>query len=698
MSPFRIPRSLVLASMCLVVAAAGLASAADEQGRKVEQLTGGRTRIVWEGWTHPAEGAEEAGIAGYDSADGKPRVLTKNAGAWHSPFFTPDGNAVIYNVGQFAGGSEGSKIVNWDGTGDRWLVKGEFGWAHCLWEDPATGVVWVYVSDANQRSWSVDKCAFTKLYRVRLDKPEVRELIYETNRGGLWICASPDGKRLWGSLADSQQQCMFDIATKNVMPVTPGCDPSHSPTEDRFFAFHFTHRHMLMYDWVGGQAANRREIPVNTMPGIEGRENVWHPRWSTHPRIFSIMGPEHGGHAQIYLGRFDEKYTGVEGWVQITNNGKNNNWSHAWVETPKGQAKPKPPTGGTETAPPTGDAKPAAGAAGWPADRKELVFAWENGDAIAAKPVAFDKTGKPLQSFSLKHAWRHLGPQHQLLLTGAEAEVTGAADFAAERIAAVGAMTLLAVVHPAAFKHKDAQRIVALMDGATPLVAITQASNRVAVAVDGTWAGGEAVEKSLPPVAGRRPVAVAVVLEKGRLTAFVDGKARFKQDLAGQLKQPAAPRIVVGDDTKRTKNDAAAVERVALYARALSAEEVAAESGAFAAAAAARQAVPRIELRAKLLRMDKLPTKATLPTYTQGMTAFEYEVEEVVKGKLPQKKIWVADWTMLEHAQTPVAERKLGEIYELTLVPFESQAQLKQEYVSDAERDDDAPFFYDLFQ
>ena len=60
--------------------------------------------------------------------------------------------------------------------------------------------------------------------------------------------------------------------------------------------------------------------------------------------------------------RFDEKYTGVEGWVQITNNGKNNNWSHAWVETPKGQAKPKPPTGGTETAPPTGDAKPAAAA------------------------------------------------------------------------------------------------------------------------------------------------------------------------------------------------------------------------------------------------------------------------------------------------------------------------------------------------
>ena len=132
MSPFRIPRSLVLASMCLVVAAAGLASAADEQGRKVEQLTGGRTRVVWEGWTHPAEGAEQAGIAGYDSADGKPRVLTKNAGAWHSPFFTPDGNAVIYNVGQFSGGSEGSKIVNWDGTDDRWLVKGEFGWAHCL--------------------------------------------------------------------------------------------------------------------------------------------------------------------------------------------------------------------------------------------------------------------------------------------------------------------------------------------------------------------------------------------------------------------------------------------------------------------------------------------------------------------------------------------------------------------------------------
>ena len=54
-------------------------------------------------------------------------------------------------------------------------------------------------------------------------------------------------------------------------------------------------------------------VNINNAPGFDGAE-VYHPRWTNHPRFFAISGPYNQGgpnqartggpQAEIYLGRF----------------------------------------------------------------------------------------------------------------------------------------------------------------------------------------------------------------------------------------------------------------------------------------------------------------------------------------------------------------------------------------------------------
>jgi hypothetical protein len=692
-------KSSIVTQFLVSVFAAGTALAAsDELAKKIEDLTGGRTKIVWEGFAHQpgstiANQKGDPALIGYDTADGKSRVLSTSS-TWMMPFITPDGNAVIFNMGNPAGGSKGSKIINWDGSNERWLVQGEFGWAHCAWVDPKTKITWIYVSDAAARGWGVDKCAFTKVFRVRLDKPEVREPIYETNRGGLWLFISPDGKRLWGGLRDSQEQSLLDLETKAVTPVTGGCDPSYSPTTDHFFAMTGYHRDVMMFELVNGKAEKPRGIPINTMPGIDGREKVWHPRWSTHPRIFSIMGPEAGAPAQIYLGRFNKDVTAVEAWVQITDNKQGNGWSHAWVQT--GPEKPVLPVkpGTTSAASPHA---PATQRPSWPAERRNLVFALRNGDQIANPPVAFDAAGKPLKDIVLKHTlWRHYGPNHELILSGSPAEASGAAGYVVARAAQSQALTLLVGVSPGAFDESLPRRLVTILDGDTAVFSLRQTGAQLSVTLDGAWSGGRSIEGQLPVLRARQPFAFAVTVGPGAVSLYANGRPLGSQVASWTPKALAAPRLVIGDGVKQSRLAAPGLDSMTFYARALSAAEVAAESQRWNAERAARKAIPRLRLQGKLIRMAPVPDAAKIAPYTQALVVGEYEVTAVLQGEYKAKTVNVAHWGMLNRQPQSVAARKAGEVVELLIEPFEKQPQLEPEYCADTDRDPDGALYYDV--
>ncbi|MAF10410.1 hypothetical protein CMK11_08160 [Candidatus Poribacteria bacterium] len=282
----------------------------------VVSLTGARTRLVWvrdEGGVHA--------VYGFDTEDGRGvrRVVT-DVRTYAKPIFTQDGSRVV-----FTRRSENAVyIVNWDGTGLRKLVSG---FASDVWRDPATGVDWLYVRDD-------DGGGTNPLVRYRLDDPSVVETFWRQTPLGHeqvpWFRLSHDGTRA----ADAFPWPRCGVATLTGEPTwreyTNGCWPSIAPDDSyRMFVFNGDHRTVTMFD---ADAQNRRTVRINDAPGIDGEE-VYYPRWSNHPRFMTMTGPRIGkASGELYLGRFNEGFTAMDGWVRITYDNTADMEGDAWID------------------------------------------------------------------------------------------------------------------------------------------------------------------------------------------------------------------------------------------------------------------------------------------------------------------------------------------------------------------------------
>ncbi len=86
----------------------------------------------------------------------------------------------------------------------------------------------------------------------------------------------------------------------------------------------------------------RWQVNINNAPGIDGYE-VYHPRWTNHPRFLTMTGPYTvgteankirggGPQVEIYLGRFAADFTAVESWVKVTDNRRADFSPDAWID------------------------------------------------------------------------------------------------------------------------------------------------------------------------------------------------------------------------------------------------------------------------------------------------------------------------------------------------------------------------------
>ena len=86
----------------------------------------------------------------------------------------------------------------------------------------------------------------------------------------------------------------------------------------------------------------RWTVNINGAPGIDGFE-VWHPRWSNHPRFLTMTGPyavggadnkiRGGGHGvEVHVGRFSPDHTRVEAWIQVTANDAPDFYPDVWID------------------------------------------------------------------------------------------------------------------------------------------------------------------------------------------------------------------------------------------------------------------------------------------------------------------------------------------------------------------------------
>jgi hypothetical protein len=301
----------------------------------VHTLTGAHTRVVWvqHDGTDPYALGRDLVLMGLDTNDGRgERVILGERGSYVKPLLTVRGDRVVYST-QPSLGDPAVYIVNFDGTGRRRLEPGT---ALTVWEDPSDGGEWIYIGTDN-RGHNV-----ATITRVRLDDPSRREVV---STGALvsfdTLQLSPDGKTA-GGLFPWPVAGVADVATKTMRQFGEGCWTALNDAGALlFWYFDGSHRNLLMADV---RSDRRWTVPINRAPGFQNPE-VYHPRWSRHPRFMAMSGPyDRGGanqvrsggtQSEIWMGRFNGDFTAIEQWARVSQNARGDSYPDVWIDLPK---------------------------------------------------------------------------------------------------------------------------------------------------------------------------------------------------------------------------------------------------------------------------------------------------------------------------------------------------------------------------
>lgn len=271
--------------------AAAAARPKDGVAARLVDLAGGRrVKVAW--LRGNAAQGDDGCLMGFDTAEGKERVIVPAPTVCTDPYFSPDGGRILFSSLPV---EQKAYIVDWDGKNLRTILTGRHFCVHGLWRDPATGVEWVYASDAASKEADAELAASGRenlakhyalsVYRYKLNDLSVRELVWDK------------------------------------MPIGD-------------------HRTITMYDKAGGLKA---KFAINTMPGNDKdpERKIWRPRWSNDVRLFSVRSADMAPVGDVCIGAFNETFTGVEGWVQVTDTADNDGCPLAWVEPAAASARKK---------------------------------------------------------------------------------------------------------------------------------------------------------------------------------------------------------------------------------------------------------------------------------------------------------------------------------------------------------------------
>ncbi len=631
----------------------------------VEAWTGRHTRLVWlqdhgNGSDTLAHGRNLL-LYGYDSRDGRgERPLVSEAGGYFKPLFTPDGQAVVYSDRQ----ARQMYLLDWQSGKRSELGSGV---AVAVWQGPGRGLLrrkttWVYCFSGPQPE---NKYGTSQpLYRFPLDQPEKKELIWDkTNLAWDNIQLSRDG-RLLGGLFPWPDAGVLWTAERRWQRFGKGCWTSLSPDNSGLlWVFDGLHRNIQVYQVNSGE---NWQVNINGAPEVGGWE-VYHPRWSNHPRYFVVTGPYEKGEGgnriggggekvEIFIGRFSPDIRKVESWFQLSRNQRADFFPDLWLAGGEGESLAQATAAGDG---PVAAERPAA---------DSLVFVWEDMQAAnqldEQSPIGFYQSSLRLRGQALPS--RHF----QLATGGGWAETGDAGARFGPAIAASGQLSLELILTPTAGQRGE---VLSLAGSGGPLLRLVQEGEELRL----DPAGGEGGKPLSWPgllVAGQ-PRHLLLTVGEGRLELFVDGASQGKESLALSFADQPINRFTLGDPAGGWHG---LLEGIAVYDRVLDQAEVVAGRQALADRLVAKSPLPRLVVNGRLAEHTAIPDPENIGAYSRALVVNSYAVEEVVEGEYAEKRLVVAEWAVLDR-QVVREYRQPAPSERLVLERFADQPQLEGE-------------------
>ncbi|HYG76366.1 MAG TPA: PA14 domain-containing protein [Planctomycetota bacterium] len=314
------------ATLLLVIAtafaSAGEADAnAERQAAELRGIAGRHVRLVWfrrkkdnsdlRGWNKE----KNFDLMCFDTRGGGERVLIGGVSGYNEtvPRFTADGEWVIFSTSRWNVG-----VIPFAGGEPELVATGQLA---DVARDPETKIDWAYVFTGRARN-----------------QPIVRYNIHDLNhREPVWVKesnsffrVSGDGKFAGGQFPWPKAG-VADLTSKTWKYYGEGCWAGIAPDSSHMFMLLLgNHRALRIFD---GDGTNERQIPVNQMPGVRGRE-VFCPVWTNDVRFLTLTAPfDPEGDPDVYLGRFDPSFTGIECWARVGVAGKADVAASAWLDS-----------------------------------------------------------------------------------------------------------------------------------------------------------------------------------------------------------------------------------------------------------------------------------------------------------------------------------------------------------------------------
>lgn len=652
----------------------GPAPGAGETAQNLRAFVGGPAKLAW---IRQVEGAgndplcweKRHVLMALDTEElGGERILLDRVDNYHRPLIGARGDRVVFSQHS----SRRFFQINWDGSG---LAELGAGYALDLWQDPHTGREWVYYTVTGLEG--VEKHNGNGVWRKPLDGPEPPEKVWD--RTPITVDnfqLSADGTHACAQFPHPRAG-IADLPLRKWMPLARGCWTSMAPDNSYWtWVFDGKHRNVTLCDPLGNRTWM---VDIHSAPGIDGYE-VYHPRWSNQRRFFALTGPYKIGRMgqnligaggpgiEVLIGRFAPAYDRVEAWFQATDNACGDFYPDLWIDP------------GTNAAAVAAATAPApAQAVSWPAVFDGLRFVWDQ----ASRPDEIDGPG----GTSIRHGplegkgrafW---GRYQEMWLAG------GRFFSAAERVPSPAEVALRtgrtfeALVTP----HPDLPAQNAIIWGSfhadnQPNWAWIQRGDQLHF----LWPSADGLRES-PALLKLEPgtthhVIVAVDDNPPLLRPWLDGNllAGVPLDSPPVWTSNDMDTLVFGGSPLPGAAWEGTLESVAVYDRALPAEEIAAHAGLQRDKLAKREPLPPIVVQARLVEAPPAPDPASISPYRRALGGQRYALEAVETGEFTAKEFVVAEWTILDAKQVPPVHAT-GEVVRLRLEPFEAHPQLESE-------------------
>ncbi len=324
----------------------------------------------------------------------------------------------------------------------------------------------------------------------------------------------------------------------------------------------------------------------------------------------------------------------------------------------------------------------------WPAV-KDAVFAQRDANVVSSV-VAFDSKGRSLMAYNCDMRGRALpGRFFELTCAGGSFHAMDAGSWIGAKVAESGEFTIEVTLTPAAAKPESPGVALAFGNDDGEDFALRQDKAGLSLTL------GKAKPISLfAPEAGK-PVHVLIACGKQKWTAYRDGKPAGTGDMPSGLAKWAARELTMGASWSGKDPWHGRMEAIAVFPRALTAEEAATQFKASTALRAGREPATTIRFKGTLVRQARTSTLEEIRPYDRSLSFAEYKVDEVLEGKWDQPTIVVAHWMIMDAVRLPIADRKPGVKVELSVQPMEQHPQLESNRRDDIEDLDlDAVLFY----